>query len=190
MRRVTASTEITANSRQGLLILRHPSWADYEAWSDLRRNSAGFLRPWEPEWTEAHLTRGSYRLRLGRLKKMLAADQAYPFHVFRADTGQMVGSCNLTHIERGAAQSAKIGYWVGEPFINRGFGLGAVNGICRFGFETLGLHRIEAAVKPDNGASIRLLGKARFTHEGQARGYLKINGEWADHAIFARLSSD
>jgi len=52
------------------------------------------------------------------------------------------------------------------------------------------LHRIEAAVQSDNAASIKVLKASGFTYEGQARGYLKINGVWRDHDIYARLSGD
>lgn len=190
MRRVTLTTDIPAQSRKGPLILRHPRWADYDIWAQLRRDSAAFLQPWEPEWTDSHLTRGSYRLRLNRFKKMLHSDRAYLFHIFRADTDAMVGACNLTHIERGAAQSAKLGYWIAQKHTNRGYGLGAVRALSRFGFERLGLHRIEAAVQPDNAPSIRVLEKAGFMREGVARGYLKIDGKWADHVIYARVSAD
>lgn len=190
MRRITLSSTISAQSRKGPLILRHPRWADYDDWAALRRDSAAFLQPWEPEWTDAHLSRGSYRLRLNRFKKMVGSDRAYPFHIFRVETDKLVGACNLTHVERGAAQSAKLGYWIGKPHINRGYALGAVKALSRLGFEDLGLHRIEAAVQADNAPSIRVLEKAGYRPEGQARGLLKIDGVWTDHLIYARLRSD
>lgn len=192
LRRVTTSTEIAAPAVSiGLpLILRHPRWTDYEAWADIRRKDSDHLRPWEPEWTDAHLSRGSYRLRLNRFKKMVAGDRAYPFHVFRSDTDQLIGACNLTHVERGAASSAKIGYWIAREHTNRGHARNAVRALTRFAFDTLGLHRVEAAVQPDNAASIRVLTATGYRLEGTARGLLRIDGEWADHAVYARLSSD
>ncbi|MEL7232162.1 MAG: GNAT family protein [Pseudomonadota bacterium] len=190
IRRVTPSTEITATGPAGALILRHPRWSDYDAWANIRRRDAAYLKPWEPEWTEAHLSRGSYRLRLNRFRKMVQTDRAYPFHIFRADSDVLIGSCNLTHIERGAAMSAKIGYWVAQDQQGRGHARAAVRAVCRFGFDTLGLHRIEAAVQPDNIASVRVLEATDFRLEGSARGLLRIDGQWADHAVYARLSSD
>jgi len=64
----------------------------------------------------------------------------------------------------------------------------AVRLICDFAFRHLGLHRVEAACLPHNTPSIGLLSKCGFEHEGLARGYLKIAGEWRDHLLFARLS--
>ena len=57
-------------------------------------------------------------------------------------------------------------------------------------FDTLGLHRLEAACLPANAASQGVLGKLGFTHEGLARRYLRINGEWHDHLMFALLEED
>ena len=195
--RVTTSTEIAvppSGPRSGLvgapLILRHPRWADYDQWASVRRRDADYLRPWEPEWTDAHLSRGSYRLRLARFRKMVSTERAYPFHAVRADTGELVGACNLTHVERGAACSAKIGYWVASDHASRGHARAMVRALSRFGFETLSLHRLEAAVQPENAASIRVLDACGFQLEGRARGLLKIAGSWADHDIYARLSSD
>jgi len=54
----------------------------------------------------------------------------------------------------------------------------------------LGLHRIEAAVQADNLPSIKVLEASGFCREGMARGYLKINGVWQDHIIYALLSGD
>ena len=186
LERVSTSTEIAA----GRLVLRHPRWSDYDAWAAIRRKDADRLRPWEPEWRDAHLSRGSYRLRLNRFRKMVQGDRAYPFHVFRADTQVLIGAVNLTHVERGAAKSAKIGYWIASDHQGRGHARASVSALCRFAFDTLGLHRVEAAVQPDNAPSIRVLQATRFQLEGRARGLLKIDGVWADHDIYARLSAD
>lgn len=187
---VSSTTELTAQSRRGPLILRHPRWADFDGWATLRRESAHSLQPWEPAWTKSHLTRSTYRVRLNRFKKMIADDRAYPFHIFKAESDQFVGACNLTHVERSAAQSAKLGYWIGDAYTNRGYAFGAISALIRFGFDQLRLHRIEAAVQADNAPSIRVLEKLGFQKEGTARGYLKIDGVWTDHIIYARLRSD
>lgn len=55
----------------------------------------------------------------------------------------------------------------------------------RFAFAEAGLHRVQAAVMPRNGASIRVLEKTGFRREGLSLRYLQINGVWEDHLIFA-----
>jgi ribosomal-protein-alanine N-acetyltransferase len=57
-------------------------------------------------------------------------------------------------------------------------------------FETLRLHRVEAAVQPINSRSIAVLRRTNFVEEGLARRYLKINGSWQDHLLFAILAED
>ena len=187
--KANSSTVLTGNAAGGSVILSHPRWADFESWVALRRENREFLSPWEPLWNEAHLSRASYRARLSRFKKMTSSGEAFPFHIFRNEDNRLIGACNLTHIDR-IGKSAKLGYWIGEHFNRQGFARASVGSACKFSFETLGLHRIEAAVKPDNEASIRVLSALGFTHEGCARGYLKINGQWTDHDIYAKLSSD
>jgi len=181
---------LTAQAAGGIITLRHPRWADFDAWSNLRRINAEYLIPWEPEWTDAHLSRNSYRLRLNKFKKMTAADKAYPFHVFKGQSEQFIGACNITHIERGVSQSAKLGYWIGEAFTGKGYARSSVRTACQFCFESLGLHRVEAAVQADNIASIKVLEAVGFQREGTARGFLKINRQWRDHVIYAKLSLD
>ena len=66
----------------------------------------------------------------------------------------------------------------------------AVRAVLPYGFQTLRLHRIEAACLPSNAASIALLEKVGFTREGYARCYLCINGYWQDHLLFAMVDED
>ena len=181
-------TVLSGKAAGGTIRLAHPRWADFEAWANLRRENADYLRPWEPYVSTEGLNRTAYRSRLSRLKKLVQQDRAFPFHIFRENT--LVGACNITHIERGTAQSAKLGYWIGESFTGRGFARASVCAASDFCFTGLGLHRVEAAVQSDNMASIKVLQASEFTLEGTARGLLKINGSWRDHDIYAKLSGD
>jgi ribosomal-protein-alanine N-acetyltransferase len=65
-----------------------------------------------------------------------------------------------------------------------------VRGAVRFAFSDLGLHRVEAACLPGNEPSRRLLERVGFRCEGEARAYLRINGNWADHLLYAMISTD
>ena len=190
MSKANTNTILTGMAAGGSVILRHPRWADYEAWAEIRKENKSYLTPWEPEWDERHLSRLSYRSRLAKFKKMVGNDEAYPFHIFRASDDCLIGACNITHIQRQVAQTAQLGYWVGEHYARQGFARAAVAAATKFCFETLGLHRIEAGVQSGNMASIKVLEAMGFQHEGTARGYLKINGTWQDHDIWAKLSSD
>ncbi len=168
--------------------LRHPAARYYEAWSHLRTISRDFLQPWEPTWPADDLGRSAFRARLRRYEDDIHADRSYPFFVFREGDDGLVGAATLSRVQRGVAQSATLGYWVGAPFQRRGYTLAAVRALIHFAFGPLHLHRVEAACAPENAASRALLEKAGFLHEGLARSYLKINGDWRDHLLFGLVN--
>lgn len=174
----------------GRVELRQPRWADFEDWAGLRRRSKDFLSPWEPDWSEAHLNRNSYKARLASYNRMIEQGTGYPFHIFAGTDLRLVGACNITQVQKAPAQSAKLGYWIGEEFARQGYARAAVRASLKFCYDDLGLHRVEAAVQGDNLPSKNLLWEMGFTFEGTARAFLKINGAWRDHDIYSRLSSD
>ena len=94
----------------------------------------------------------------------------------------------MGNVRRGVAQNAQIGYWLGERFVGQGFMSEAVRLVCEFAFSRSGLHRLEAACIPGNSRSIRLLERNGFRQEGMLTAYLKINGRWRDHLLYARIN--
>ena len=170
--------------------LRPPHSGDFAEWAALRETSRAFLTPWEPIWPPDDLTRSAFRRRLKRYAEDQRGDLAYAFLIFRSDDNAMVGGLTLANIQRGVAQAGSIGYWIGAPFVRKGYMTAAVRALIPYGFTTLRLHRLEAACIPDNTASIRLLERTAFKREGYARGYLCINGIWQDHLLYARLKDD
>ena len=172
------------------VVLRAPQMSDYAEWAALREASRAFLTPWEPSWPPDDLTRGSFRRRIKRYTEDQRGDLAYPFFVFRKLDSVLVGGLTLANIRRGCAQTGNLGYWTGAAHARRGYMTAAVTTFLPFAFQTLRLHRIEAACIPANAASIRLLEKTGFRREGFAREYLCIDGVWQDHLLYARLKHD
>ena len=173
------------------VLVRSPRVADWHEWSRLRARSWRFLQPWEPSWTLDALSRPAYRRRLKQYAADWERDEGYSFMVFsRDDRPQLVGGIALNNVQRGVADSAVMGYWMGEPFAGQGYMREAVPLVLDFAFYKLGLHRVEAACLEENTRSHSLLTKAGFQHEGEARGLLKINGAWRDHLVFAILRDD
>jgi ribosomal-protein-alanine N-acetyltransferase len=170
--------------------LRLPQTAEFEEWAALRTASRDFLTPWEPSWPADDLTRAAFRRRLKRYAEDWRTDQSYAFFIFRKQDNLLLGGLTLANVRRGVAQAGSIGYWLGMRFARNGYMTAAVKGVLPFCFETLRLHRVEAACIPTNTASIRLLERCGFLREGYARQYLCINGVWQDHLLFARLRDD
>lgn len=172
------------------IYLRSPAMSDHEAWAELREASRAFLTPWEPTWPVDDLERGAFRRRIKRYQQEIRNDHGYPFFVFRSRDHAILGGLTLSYVRRGVTQSCALGYWMGAPHAGQGVMTQAVRAVLPFAFETLRLHRVEAACLPTNGASIRLLEKVGFTREGYARRYLCINGYWQDHLLYAMVDED
>lgn len=170
--------------------LRPPVADDYEEWTSLRRRSRAFLEPWEPQWGPDELTRRSWRRRLRRYREEADKGSGLSFLIFENANKRLVGGISIGNIRRGVAQSAQIGYWMGEEFAGQGLMLDALRLVVPFGFNTLRLHRIEAACIPENTRSVRLLEKAGFRREGLLRSYLRINGMWQDHYLYALIADE
>jgi ribosomal-protein-alanine N-acetyltransferase len=169
------------------VLLRIPQAPDYADWTALREESRDFLTPWEPTWPADDLSRSAFRRRIKRYSEDLRTDQGCAFLIIRSSDNTLVGGLTLANIRRGVAQAGSIGYWMGRPFVRRGYMTAAVRAIIPFAFASLRLHRLEAACIPSNAGSIRLLEKTGFVREGYAREYLCINGIWQDHLLYGRL---
>jgi len=169
-------------------VLRLPRYADYSQWYKIRSESRGFLQPWEPTWSNDELTQGAFRSRVVRNEQEYASGQAVPLLIFDANEDVLLGGITIGYIRRGAAQACMIGYWIGEKHARQGHMFSALQLTVHYIFHDLSLHRIEAACIPDNNRSLALLEKAGFQREGTLKGYLKIDGNWRDHVMLARLN--
>jgi len=188
--RSTSGIDAEAEIHGQAVFLRHPAMGDYSAWAELRAMSRQHLTVWEPQWARDELTRSAFRRRLRQYQRELREDQGYAFLIFRHAGAALVGGLSISNVRRGVAQAASIGYWIGAPYVRRGHMTDAVKAVLPFAFATLGLHRLEAACLPHNHPSTRVLEKVGFKREGMARRYLKINGVWQDHDLFALLQDD
>lgn len=169
--------------------LRAPAMGDYVAWAELRALSREHLKPWEPEWPRDELSRGSFRRRLRHYQREARDDLGYSYFIFNQDD-RLIGGISLSNVRRGVTQAASLGYWLGLPHVRRGRMTASVQALVHHAFFRLKLHRVEAASQPHNAASIAVLERCGFQREGFARQYLKINGAWQDHVLFATLASD
>ncbi|GAB4288253.1 MAG: GNAT family protein [Roseovarius sp.] len=172
------------------MTLREPWQADYAAWAALRRLSADFLVPWEPQWAPDHLSRKSFSSRVWWAQRALADGTAAPLFLIRRSDGALLGAITLDNIRRGPAQAGTLGYWIGAPHARQGYMREALQAVVHHAFEQLDLSRLEAACLPENRPSRRLLETCGFKFEGVAQSYLQINGRWRTHVLYAALRSD
>ena len=183
------------NERSGPVVqgegvsLRAPRLTDHGHWADLRALSRDYLQPWEPIWASDDLSRAAFRRRIAVYDRERELGHAWPFFIYDEED-RLVGGVTLSNVRRGIAEAGTLGYWMGRPYAGRGHATAAVKAVSRYAFRSLGLHRLEAACVPTNAASRRVLEKAGFRLEGEARAYLKINGVWADHLLFGLVVDD
>jgi RimJ/RimL family protein N-acetyltransferase len=100
----------------------------------------------------------------------------------------LVGAINLRMEAR--HQRGEIGYWIGQPFWNRGFATEALIAVMAFGFDEAGLNRIMARHLPRNAASGRVMQKAGMHYEGEQREHIFKNGRFETLHCYAMLRSD
>lgn len=172
------------------MVLRPPTHADFRGWSDLRRQSAEFLQPWEPSWSSDHLTRKGFVNRVYWANRSISQGTAVPFFLISRDANRVLGAITLDNIRRGPSQAGTIGYWIGAEFARQGYMREALTAVVHYAFDTLDLSRLESACLPENTASKALLEKCGYKYEGVAQSYLQINGRWRNHVLYANLRHD
>ena len=172
------------------MVMRAPAHVDFRAWSTLRRESAEFLRPWEPTWAEDHLSRRAFTNRVYWAQRSLSATTAVPLFLIRQTDDTLLGAITLDNIRRGPAQAGTLGYWIGAAHARKGYMREAIEGIVHHAFTRLDLSRIEAACLPENEASRGVLEACGFKYEGVAQSYLQIAGRWRNHVLYANLRGD
>lgn len=170
----------------GHIMLRPVRLRDGPAWSRLRLYDETYLRSWEPEaagpWAQRHTTL-AWPMLCAALRAIARRGQALPFAIILE--GRLVGQLTVGNVVRGALRSAWIGYWVESGVAGGGIATGAVALAVDHAFGPVGLHRIEATVRPENGASLRVLAKLGFREEGLLQRYLEVDGAWRDHRLLA-----
>ena len=172
------------------LILRAPVQSDFPSWAQLRYESREFLKPWDPTWSQDHLTRKAFSHRVYWSQKSINDGLAYPMMLCHKSDNALLGAISLDNIRRGPSQIGTLGYWMGQKYARQGFMGEAILAMVRYAFSNLGLSRIESACLPENVASHGVLEKSGFKYEGVAQAYIQINGRWRTHVLYASLRND
>ncbi len=170
----------------GEIALRPVRLRDGSAWSRLRLRDEDYLRVWEPDaegtWAE-RFTLMAWPVMCSGLRATARRGLALPFSITL--DGQFAGQLTVGNVVRGSLRSAWVGYWVESGAAGGGVATGAVALAVDHAFGPVGLHRVEATVRPENAASLRVLAKLGFRDEGLLRRYLEVDGVWRDHRLLA-----
>jgi len=162
---------------------------DAKTWLGLRAVNANWLERWE---ASSPVPVDGPAPTFGEFVRMLSAQArrgtALPFAVDHE--GRLVGQLTVSSISYGSLRSASIGYWVSQHVAGRGVIPTAVALATDHCFGTLGLHRVEVNIRPENRPSLRVVEKLGFRDEGLRERYLHIAGEWCDHRTFALTAEE
>lgn len=103
--------------------------------------------------------------------------------------GQYVGNISLSVCSDIYRKSAEIGYFIAEPFWNKGIATKAVKLITDFGFKHLDIVRIHTGVFNFNIASQKVLEKCGFTKEGVFEKALYREGQFYNEIRYAKIKT-
>lgn len=137
---------------------RRPSVTQYLTWNPHT----------DPDETREYLTYVGQRYRTGDF---------YDWAVVDRESGHMIGTCGFTSFNC-PHDTAEIGYVLNPAYQGKGLATDAVRRVLDFGFDELGLHRIEAHFIEGNDASRRLMERVGMTFEGYARESMRIKGRF------------
>ena len=166
----------------GRVRLTLPSARDREEFLRLARSSRDLHRPWVyPPATPRQYVQYIKKTHTERYQGFFLRD---------GQSDGIAGVFELSEITRGILQSAYLGFYAMAPHEGRGYMREGLQLVLRYAFRDLKLHRVEAAVQPENARSIALVGRCGFKKEGFSPRYLKIGGRWRDHERWALLVDD
>ncbi len=105
--------------------------------------------------------------------------------------GRPIGTLGYYKWSPAAGYQAEMGYDLAKEYWGRGIMSEAMNAVIDFGFEKMGLNRIEVFIMPRNKRSIRMIKHLGFRREGLLRQrYFDEFGNFADDILFAMLKDD
>lgn len=165
---------------------------DGPAWTAVRRANVEWLRRWEatPPGGPVGVST-SYAVfwtMVRRQRQQARHGGGLPFAVLY--DGELVGQLNIGGIVRGSLHGCHIGYWIDSRVAGRGIMTTAVAMATDHAFWSVGVHRVEVNIRPENTASRRIVEKLGFREEGLRQRFLHIDGDWRDHISYALVREE
>lgn len=161
---------------------------DARALCDAAQSSLSTVGRWLP-WCHASYSLDDARAWVAYCEQGWANAEDFAFAVFDDRNGELLGGVGLNQ-RNPMHRSANLGYWVRQSRQGEGIAARAASLVARFGFEQLGLIRIEIVTLPDNGASRRTAENIGATFETLARHRLWVRGQPMDGVVHALIRAD
>ncbi|MDF0532388.1 GNAT family protein [Tsukamurella sp. 8F] len=175
----------------GEVRLRPVRARDAATWSRLRLKNRELLEPWEPtgdvDWERRHAP-SAWPGMCSSMRSQARSGTLLPMVVLVG--GDYAGQLTVGNIMRGQLMNAWVGYWVDSSFTGHGVASTAVALAADHAYRKLGLHRLEATVRPENVASRAVLARVGFREEGLLQRYLHVDGAWRDHLLVGMTTEE
>jgi ribosomal-protein-serine acetyltransferase len=184
----TPFTPMTLELSEGPILLRTFREADVNALYEAVRESIAEVSPWLP-WCHQNYSIEETREFIGSRELASQGGEWFSFGIFERDGGSLLGGVGINFINR-VHQMANLGYWVRTSAQGRGIATMGTRLAARFGFEQLGLRRLEIVVAAGNLPSQRVAEKAGARREGVLRNRLLIRDESLDAVLFSLAPED
>jgi [ribosomal protein S5]-alanine N-acetyltransferase len=162
---------------------------DYTIWRDAMLALPPPRDKWAPTGPE-DTSEERFLARCDRRMKDAAQGSSIFFDVVHRRDNAYIGGAQIMDISRGIFQNAYIGYHIHPAYQRRRYAYEACVAIIGHAFGPLGLHRVEAAIEPDNEASLRLIKRLGLRHEGLSLRRLFIRDQWLDMSLWAMTSEE
>jgi len=111
-------------------------------------------------------------------------ERAIRWGIARKEDNVLIGTCGYVWLRQ---YRGEIGYELASAYWRQGIMSEAIEAILEYGFEQIGLNRIEALVMVENAASAGLLRSLGFTEEGVLREHDFFKGQFHDMRLFSLL---
>ena len=154
----------------------------------VRSRNRNWLGPWDATSPDKEPTYVSFPGLVRHYRTEARAGRMLPLTIRVED--RIVGQMVLFGISYGSLLSLSAGYWVDESVAGRGIAPTALAMAGDHALGTMGLHRIEVNIRPENTNSLAVVRKLGFRDEGMRAAYLHIDGAWRDHRTFALTTED
>ncbi len=172
----------------GTLSLRPFRSGDADSLHAATRESVKELTQWL-RWSNPKFSLQDSVAWIKQAQRLWRQRQTFNFGIFDPRDGRLLGSIWLSQINH-KHQYANVGYWVRTGCTRRGIATASVRLIAEFGFEEVGLNRLEILAAVGNKASRRVARKVDARREGVLRQRLLLQERFHDAVMFSLLRQD
>jgi [ribosomal protein S5]-alanine N-acetyltransferase len=164
------------------LLLRKPVAADKESFFEIRgrRETMQYIpRPLAKSVEDAEAV-------INMINGFTDRNERINWAIEEVSSRAMIGMIGYVNF-RPDSYRGEVGYVLHHQFCGRGYASEALKTVLDYGFNQLGLHSVEAIIRPENERSIKLVEKLGFVREGYFRDYIFHEGSFYDEAIYSLI---